>query len=279
MCGITHDSSRPERGAKIAIPRLDRGPPPPPAPRPNARDQNDRVVRACKTCRRRKIKCTGAGPPCSACQASSLDCSYELARRDRLREAKQQNAVLSILLRDLSERANSDDKIRIDEALAVNDSLVSQDEGSTQNSLGKHARRRSNSEEEGSASFGEANITASAGSNEDLEFLNENISRDRESRETGFFGHNSEVQWLSSVQRQTAHLGAEPQRQPHGPPGTGRDAVAQRADALHKRRDQAIKTKQNPANFITESTFYLDSDELRLDIVVDTDEMPPDDVA
>lgn len=160
-----------------------------------------------------------------------------------------------------------------------NAGVVSQGHSSDRTSLGKHARRRSNSDEEGSASFGEAHVTASAGSNEDLDYLKENISRDRESRETGYFGQNSEVQWLSSVGRQTAHLGAEPRNQPYGPPGSGLDAVAKRADALHERRKLALRAKQAPSKHITDSTFYLDSDEPNFDIVVETDEIPPDDVA
>ncbi|KAH7410079.1 fungal-specific transcription factor domain-containing protein [Phaeosphaeria sp. MPI-PUGE-AT-0046c] len=289
MYDNAHDSSGPKRGAKVAIPRLDRGPPPPPVPKPIARNRDDQsepvklvesevrfalvvISTTSATYRFTEIKCTGDGPPCSACQASSLECSYEQARRDRLREATQQNAALSALLRNLSGRVNAEDQTRIDVALADIQS-------SAQNTLGKHARGRSDSDEESSTTFGEARVTASVGSNEDLDYLDENLSRDRESRETGYFGQNSEVQWLSSVQRQTARLGKGPPGQPHGPPGFGSDAIAKRVDALHKRQNQAMETRQVPSNYITDSTFYLDSDELRFDIVVDTDEIPPADVA
>ncbi|OAL01148.1 hypothetical protein IQ06DRAFT_347212 [Phaeosphaeriaceae sp. SRC1lsM3a] len=280
MYGSAQDSGGFGRGAKVAIPRLDRGPPPPPVPKPSARNRDDRVVRACKTCRRRKIKCTGDGPPCSSCQASALECTYEQARRDRLREAIEHNAALSALLHELRGRVDKNDQAKIDDALAKNDATFSQDSGLTQSSLGKHARRQSDSTEEASTAFGEAHITASAGSNEESDYLNENLSRTSESRKTGYFGQNSEVQWLSSVQRQTAQFESDPYGRPYGPPGSTQKAQKKRADALHERRDQASRNaEQVTQKYITDSTFYLDSDELKFDIVVDTDAIPQYDVA
>ncbi|KAF2625797.1 hypothetical protein BU25DRAFT_412445 [Macroventuria anomochaeta] len=73
-----------KRIPKVAIPKLDRGPPPP--PKKPAQNREDRVTRACKTCRKRKVKCSGDVPRCANCQATGLNCVYEQARRDRLKE-------------------------------------------------------------------------------------------------------------------------------------------------------------------------------------------------
>jgi hypothetical protein len=96
--------------------------------------------------------------------------------------------------------------------------------------------------------------------------------RSRESRETGYVGQNSEVQWLSSVQRQTEYTGAETRDQSgtHGPPGTGSDDVSARSDALHERRKNAGEFDgEASTKTITDATFYLDSDEMKFDMVVD----------
>jgi hypothetical protein len=151
-------------------------------------------------------------------------------------------------------------------------------------SLGKRPRRRSvnepGSDEDANAAHGEAHVTGTVGSNENLDFLDEDLTRSRESRATGYVGQNSEVQWLSSLQRQTEHAGTELSGQPYGPPGTGQTDITARIDAQHQRRDNANK-KHNPEpiRHVTDSTFYLDSDELNVDVIVDCYEDPQPDVA
>lgn len=147
-------------------------------------------------------------------------------------------------------------------------------------SLGKRARQSSdNSESPGKGpparKNGEAHVTASVGSNEDLDFLDEDLMRTRESRETGFVGQNSEVQWLRSVQRQAESNETEKYGLPHGPPGTSDDAVNQRSDALHERRQE----NHTAVRHVTDATFYLDSDNIELDIVVNPYELPDPDIA
>jgi hypothetical protein len=161
---------------------------------------------------------------------------------------------------------------------------MSQSHGTTPSviSLGKHPRPDETIV--GSSSTvqpGEALVTASVGSNEDLDHLDEDLTRTQQSRDTGYFGQNSEVQWLRSVQRQTEHPGAEPQGQPRGPPGSGRKAVGERSDALHQRRDDAKHNdRQGSMKHITDSTFYLDSESLDInDILVDPLDVPEPDHA
>jgi hypothetical protein len=128
--------------------------------------------------------------------------------------------------------------------------------------------------------YGEAYVTASTGSNGDLDNLDEDLMRNHSSRQTGYIGQNSEVQWLRSVQRQTEHIGAEPRAQPHGPPGSGQNAATARSEALHERRANAKEdSRQGSMKHITDSTFYLDSGDIELDIFVDPYEDPQPEVA
>lgn len=134
-----------------------------------------------------------------------------------------------------------------------------------------------NDEIEAAATRGEANVGGSIGSNEELDYLDEDLMRNPQSRAIGYFGKNSDVQWLSSVQRQTERTRPELLDQPYGPPGSSNENIRARSDALHKRR-------KNNAGFpvqgsIMDSTFYLDSDDMKLDIVVDPYEEPEPEMA
>ncbi|KAF1849131.1 uncharacterized protein K460DRAFT_280163 [Cucurbitaria berberidis CBS 394.84] len=237
--------------------------------------------RACKTCRRRKVRCSGDLPCCTNCQISNSNCVYEQARRDRLREATQLNQTFVSLLRDLSERVGEDDQKKIHDAIEeAEDDLLTHIPLVTEHSLGKRPRDESSRNEEETAESGhyggEAYVTASVGSNEDLDNLNEDLLRTRESRETGYIGQNSEIQWLRSVQRQAESGNTDPVRQRFGPPGASQGAANQRSDALHERRQNAT---QGSMRYITDATFYLDSDDIEVDIAVDPYEVPDPETA
>ncbi|CAN9473366.1 unnamed protein product [Alternaria alternata] len=140
--------------------------------------------------------------------------------------------------------------------------------------------REGHVEDEDDEAHGEAHVTASVGSNEDLDHLDEDLTRDHESRATGYVGLNSEVQWLRSAQRQTEDTGAEPYGQPRGPPGSTRDAASERSDALHDRRDDTQEhSRQGSMRYMNDTTFYLDSDDIEMDIFVDPYEDPDPDIA
>ena len=137
----------------------------------------------------------------------------------------------------------------------------------------------SEDEEHPESAHGEALVTGSVGSNEDLDLLDEDLLRSRESRATGFVGQNSEVQWLRSFKQ---HMGEDEFGVQHsseynqwGPPGTTFDAQAKRTSAQYHR------AAMRPGNFthVTDSTFYLDSDDLEVDFLVDQYDMPPLDTA
>lgn len=148
-------------------------------------------------------------------------------------------------------------------------------------SLGKRSRPGS-AATEGSAEVlnhpGEADVSGSTGSNENADLLDEDLLRSRDSRATGYVGQNSEVQWLRSLKTQLANasLGASTHDLPYGPPGSSSEAVAQRAHALHGRRNAS---SLNDLLHVTDSTFYLDSEDLDVDVVVDPYELPPPDEA
>ncbi|KAF2822877.1 hypothetical protein CC86DRAFT_396455 [Ophiobolus disseminans] len=187
------------------------------------------------------------------------------------------------MLRDLSERVSREDKQRIEATLDdVEDDLMSQATNASFASLGKHDRQQSANDDDQSTvpydtGHGEAYVTASTGSNEDLDNLDEDLMRSLESRATGYVGQNSEIQWLRSVQRQTEHPGAEPRDQPHGPPGSGHHAVTARSNALHERRDNAKEdSRLGSMKHITDSTFYLDSEEIGVDFVDPNEDPGPD---
>jgi hypothetical protein len=148
-------------------------------------------------------------------------------------------------------------------------------------SLGKRSRRSSNSGyDEDPTLHGEAHVTATVGSNEDLDHIDEDLMRSQQSRSTGYLGQNSEVQWLRSVQRQTEHTGIEPHDSPYGPPGSDQIAISARSEALHERQDNAKDdSRQGSMKHITDSTFYLDSEDLDFDMIVDPNEDPDPDVA
>jgi hypothetical protein len=156
--------------------------------------------------------------------------------------------------------------------LQVEDDLVSLDPVQFPKTLGKRSREQSSGEKDSdNTDHGEAFVTASVGSNEDLDFLDEDLMRNREARETGYIGQNSEVQWLRSVQRQAERANPNPRAQRHGPPGASSGAVNERIDALHERRQNG---KQGSMQHTTDATFYLDSDDIEIDIAVDPYEMP-----
>ncbi|KAH7551505.1 hypothetical protein BM1_09821 [Bipolaris maydis] len=188
------------------------------------------------------------------------------------------NQDLVNLLRALEGRVGDADKKTINEVLQnVEDDLVSLDSVQLSKTLGKRPREQSSGEKEPeTTNHGEAFVTASVGSNEDLDFLDEDLMRNREARETGYIGQNSEVQWLRSVQRQAERGSINSEGQRHGPPGSSSKAVNERVDALHERRKN---TKQGSMQHTTDATFYLDSDDIEIDIAVDPYEMPEPGVA
>ncbi|KAF2680541.1 hypothetical protein K458DRAFT_373421 [Lentithecium fluviatile CBS 122367] len=264
----TRDTAGLRPSKKVAI--ASRGPPPPPPGDTSEKKKKPRGGRACISCRKRKVRCSGELPQCDNCKASGLVCVYDAARKDRLATATQQCHDLATLLRELSRRVGDADKQKIDDALAGVEDDQQAPESAMPKSLGK--RRVVDVED----SPGEERYPASAGSNEELDLVEENFLRDRDARETGYVGVVSEVRWLQSAQREMAHGEGEPYGLPYGPPGSSRAAQAQRTEAFHERRRSGKPAQSQP---ISNTTFYLDTDSLEIDVEVNPHDLPSPDVA
>lgn len=119
---------------KVPIPRLQR--PADAETATHAVSDKQRVPRACKNCRKRKVKCSGETPQCKYCYDNDLQCEYDMTRRDRLkvyatphcellgrihmlilRRATEQNVEMVKLLRDLKLRATDPDRRKIESVL------------------------------------------------------------------------------------------------------------------------------------------------------------------
>ena len=88
---------------KVLIPRLRRE-------RPESEGRR-RTVRACDTCRQRKMKCDGKRPVCAQCYAQGLTaCDYSEAKmvreRKQLELARLKIGVYEELLRNISQRSD-----------------------------------------------------------------------------------------------------------------------------------------------------------------------------
>ena len=161
--------------------------------------------------------------------------------------------------------------------MQVEEDLVSLGPVRSVKTLGKRSRPQSTPRQDGKdGDHGEAFVTASVGSNEDLDVLDEDLMRNQQARETGYMGQNSEVQWLRSVQRQAERGNTNPRGQRYGPPGSSAEAIDERSEALHERRQNG---SQGSMHHITDATFYLDGDDIEIEIAVDPFEMPSPDIA
>ncbi|PSN72565.1 hypothetical protein BS50DRAFT_658531 [Corynespora cassiicola Philippines] len=219
-----------------------------------------------------EVKCSGDIPICITCRVNNTECVYDPSRRDRLREATNQKQNLVSLLRELSLHVDDDYKRRIKNALE--DADIEEPTSPIPESRGKRQRRDSqpgHGHERSQSTDQEAHVSASVGSNEDLDVVGEDLLRSQEASSTGFLGQNSEVHWLQSLERQMNSSESEPARLPYGPPGAGDTAKEERTNAYHER--QRLSPHKN-SPYIADFSFYLDNEDLDLDIMVDPFELP-----
>lgn len=119
----------------------------------------------------------------------------------------------------------------------------------------------------------EANVSGSVGSNDNLDLVDEDMLRSRESRATGFVGQNSEVQWLRSLKMkmENPESARSTNQPPYGPPGSSSKAASHRVDASHARQKSS---QPQSILHISNSTFYLDGNDFEIDAMVDPYELP-----
>ncbi|RAR10623.1 fungal specific transcription factor domain-containing protein [Stemphylium lycopersici] len=190
-------------------------------------------------------------------------------------KALRKNQTLTDLLLQVSGQLDEESKKRVDDALASfeDDTPPTLALLRPPTSQSKRQRQTSPSHQEEddddasvtSADGGEAHVSASVGSNEDLDFVQEDLLQGEEADDAGYMGRNSQVQWLRALEGKVEQPEGEPHNMPYGPPGTSADAFNQRAEALHERQLKLARSQshQEPS---TGYYFYLDATNIDVDI-------------
>ncbi|KAI0576804.1 fungal specific transcription factor domain-containing protein [Pyrenophora tritici-repentis] len=260
-------SSSYRQDAKVAIPRIQGRDYQMPAATRAPRVRTDVVSKA------PEIKCSGERPRCVYCAKHETDCHYDEERKDRLRGAVHKNEVLTQLLLDISSQLDEQARRRVQDTLASFDGdtppPLTLSRPNTSHS--KRPRQTSSQDNEdarslNSADGGEAFVSASVGSNEDLDFIQEDLLQNEDANNTaGYCGRNSQTQWLRALEAKVEQPEGEPSNMPYGPPGESGQAFNQRAEALRQRQQKAEK-KGIHQNSFTGYYFYLDHIHIDIDI-------------
>lgn len=176
------------------------------------------------------------------------------------------------LLLDVSSQLDEASKKRIEETLVSFEDDTPPPPPTPALSRGKRARRASSSLANDdalsttSAEGGEAHVSASVGSNEDLDFVQEDILRTEDAGNMGYVGRNSQVQWLRALETKIEHPEGESSDISYGPPGAGGDAFNQRAKALHGRQQHSDNRQSSDNDQFLGYYFYLDKSNIDIDI-------------
>jgi hypothetical protein len=167
--------------------------------------------------------------------------------------------LLTTMLRDVRLDLSGEQGKKIDDTLQQleDDTPPSTPSVLTRRSMDKRPRSSSSDEtEHNSQAPDEYHVSASVGSNEDLDFLDENLLEDEGPSETGYMGRNSQVQWMRTLQRKLDQPKGEPDMS-YAPPGGGEEAIGKRSEALHQRQHQSGRTKP-----LQDFYFYLDNNNI-----------------
>ncbi|KAJ5177378.1 uncharacterized protein N7500_000077 [Penicillium coprophilum] len=153
---------------KVAIPRL--------ASSDALLHGRRRSARACEPCRQRKIKCDGIRPLCGQCVYHNHTCSYEDVKR--VRDQKRLGSLVKrvdtyeALLRDLEVEADPPTARKIKKALKV-------------------CRKDVDDSDDSSTSMGSLDA---------IDQVDEDLDQNEDTRAAGFFGKNSEVNWIRKLE-------------------------------------------------------------------------------
>ncbi|KAJ5338940.1 hypothetical protein N7452_005668 [Penicillium brevicompactum] len=155
---------------KVAIPRLHPG---------DVSHGRRRSARACEPCRTRKIKCDGLRPSCGQCVYHHQQCSYEDVKRvrdqKRLGSLAKRVEAYEALLRDLESEVDMETARKIRKTM-------------------KNPGKPPPKNDDGSDS------DSSMGSLEAIDQVDEDLNRNEGTRASGFFGKNSEIQWMRKLE-------------------------------------------------------------------------------
>jgi hypothetical protein len=189
--------------------------------------------------------------------------------------------ALTALLIDVSSQLNAESREKIEALLATitDENLLPPTLSQPPTSQSKRPRRALSQRGDGhddqsatSADGGEAHVTASVGSNEDLAFLQEDILQSDEASKTGFLGRNSQVQSLRALQVKAEQSEGELSSMVYGPPGSSNEASDERAAAFHERQRKTYQ-KSAAGGYFTDYYFYLDK--ANIDIEIDDPHIVP----
>jgi hypothetical protein len=186
--------------------------------------------------------------------------------------AQRKSQTLTELLIDLSSELDDESKKKVHATLASFDEGTPPPAPTHVQSHGKRARKASAShvtddaQSVTSADGGEAHVSASVGSNEDLDFVQEDILNTDEAENTGYMGRNSQIQWLRALETKIEQPEGEPPDMPYGPPGATGEAFNQRAQALHARQRHTHSRQPPDQDQFSGYYFYLDKSNINIDV-------------
>ncbi|KAF1911322.1 hypothetical protein BDU57DRAFT_461769 [Ampelomyces quisqualis] len=171
-----------------------------------------------------------------------------------LNRAIHKTSLLTTLLRDIRGALDEKHGQMVDDALCEFDDDTPP---STPSVLARSVEKHKRSKSDDTEGPYEAHVSASVGSNEDLDFLDEDLSCDEGPSPSGYLGRNSQVQWMRTLQRKLDQNQIEPSDLPYAPPGSSDEAITKRAEAMHAR--QRVSGSARP---LRDYYFYLDNERL-----------------
>ncbi|PVH93523.1 hypothetical protein DM02DRAFT_661868 [Periconia macrospinosa] len=200
-----------------------------------------------------------------------------------LNKATEHVDQLVAFLKDLNAHVDDSGQQKIDEFLGSlgENSATKTATGTATDTAKDWSLGRPTPTEENQDTSTEADVTGSVGSNDDLDLVDEDLFRSHKSRATGFVGQNSEVQWFRNLKNkiESAERAGPANRLPYGPPGSSSEAAAQRVDASHTRQKISQLGSNPHVSHVSDSSFYLDGEDLEMDVVVNPYELPLPEVA
>lgn len=183
--------------------------------------------------------------------------------------------TLSTLLEDIRGALDDEHTKRIDDALKEfeNDTLPLSP--SVRAKPWKKQLKMSSSDETNCdrQAFDEAHVLSVVGSNEDLDFLEEEELGDLGSIETGYMGRSSQIQWMQTLERKLDQSGGGPFDMPYAAPRDNKGASSKRPDAPYEHQKQSASIGPLSSYY-----FYLDNTDINIDID-DLDVLPPVEIA
>lgn len=189
--------------------------------------------------------------------------------------ATHKSEVLSKLLKDIRGALNDEHTKRVDDTLKEFENDTPPLSSSVHTRLWKKRLRMPSSDEmdfDRQAS-NEAQVSSSVGSNEDLDFLEEDVLGGLELIKTGYMGRNSQIRWMLTLQRKLDQSSGWLFETPYAVPRDSEGASSKCSDALY----ESQKQPEGP-ELLSSYYFYLDNTDINIDLD-DPDVVPSIEIA